>query len=485
MKFNNYSDLIHIILHSVIISFWNNFHLNALYIQNQKEDLMNKIKSILLLLMFCIAFSNPTRKQFSEAFVQTAKIGNPAVVSIVSEKTIKNNSQQFFSPFGYQFQNEDFTNQSLGSGVIIDAKSGYIVTNNHVVEDAKDIRVLLYDKTELDATIIGTDPLSDLAVIQVESTHLIQINTGTSENLEVGEWVVAIGSPFGLHLNHSVTAGIVSAVGRSDVISKLNFENFIQHDAAINPGNSGGALLNLDGELIGINTAIATGGRSRANAGVGFAIPIDQVKRVTEDLINEGIVSRGWLGVSIQNIDSNMGKALHLKKQTGVLISDVFSNSPAELGGLLPHDIIIAVNKKIVTNSSQLKNLVSAERPSEITTLKIIRNKKEQTLKVKLGARPNQKDLLSGDLNSQKKFDVLGFSVENHDDGVIIVDVEKQSNSRKQNIKRGDVIVAIGRNKISTTNIYNKIISNYSLGDIIMLRIIRSGNARYVAYELS
>ena len=277
----------------------------------------------------------------------------------------------------------------------------------------------------------------------------------------------------------------MSAVGRSDVISKLNFENFIQHDAAINPGNSGGALLNLDGELIGINTAIATGGRSRANAGVGFAIPIDQVKRVTEDLINEGIVSRGWLGVSIQNIDSNMGKALHLKKQTGVLISDVFSNSPAELGGLLPHDIIIAVNKKIVTNSSQLKNLVSAERPSEITTLKIIRNKKEQTLKVKLGARPNQKDLLSGDLNSQKKFDVLGFSVENHDDGVIIVDVEKQSNSRKQNIKRGDVIVAIGRNKISTTNIYNKIISNYSLGDIIMLRIIRSGNARYVAYELS
>ena len=187
MKYNNYSDLIQIILHSVIISFWNNFHLNALYIQNQKEDLMNKIKSILLLLMFCIAFSNPTRKQFSEAFVQTAKIGNPAVVSIVSEKTIKNNSQQFFSPFGYQFQNEDFTNQSLGSGVIIDAKSGYIVTNNHVVEDAKDIRVLLYDKTELDATIIGTDPLSDLAVIQVESTHLIQINTGTSENLEVGE----------------------------------------------------------------------------------------------------------------------------------------------------------------------------------------------------------------------------------------------------------------------------------------------------------
>lgn len=446
---------------------------------------MNKIKSILLLLTLCIAFSNPTRKQFSEAFVQTAKIGNPAVVSIVSEKIIKNNSQHFFSPFGNQSQNEDFTNQSLGSGVILDAKSGYIVTNNHVVEDANDIRVILYDKSELEATIIGTDPLSDLAIIQVESTHLIQIKTGTSQDLKVGEWVVAIGSPFGLHLNHSVTAGIVSAVGRSDVISKLNFENFIQHDAAINPGNSGGALLNLDGELIGINTAIATGGFSRANAGVGFAIPIDQVKRVTEDLINEGIVSRGWLGVSIQDIDTNMNKALNLKKQTGVLISDVFSNTPAEVGGLLPHDIIIAVNKKIVTNSSQLKNLISAERPSKITTLRIIRDMKEQTLKIKLGARPNQEVLLSGNLNSQKEFDVLGFSVENHDDGIIIVDVEKQSNPRKQNIKRGDIIVAIGRNEILNTNIYNKIISNYSLGDIIMLRIIRNGNARYVSYEIS
>ena len=446
---------------------------------------MNKIKSILLLLTLTIAFSNPTRKQFSEAFIQTATIANPAVVSIVSEKTIKNNYHQFFSPFGNQFQNEDFTNQSLGSGVILDSKLGYIVTNNHVVEDSDDIRVVLYDKTELDATIIGTDPLSDLAIIQVESSHLTQIKKGTSEDLKVGEWVVAIGSPFGLHLNHTVTAGIVSAVGRSDVISKLNFENFIQHDAAINPGNSGGALLNLDGELVGINTAIATGGFSRANAGVGFAIPIDQVKRITDDLITEGIVSRGWLGVSIQDIDTNRSRALNLNNKNGVLISDVFFNSPAEIGGLLHHDIIIEVNKNIVNNSSQLKNLVSAERPSKIISLKIIRDSKELTMKVKLGSRPNQEDLLSGNLNFQNQFDVLGLSVENHDDGVIIVDMVKNSNSNEQNIKQGDVIVAIGRNEISTTNIYNKIISRYSLGDIIMLRIIRNGNARYVAYEIS
>ena len=446
---------------------------------------MNKIKSILLLLTLTMAFSNPTRKQFSEAFVQTAKIGNPAVVSIISEKTINNNYHQFFSPFGNQFQNDDFTNQSLGSGVILDAKLGYIVTNNHVVEDADGIKVVLYDKTELDAIIIGTDPLSDLAIIQVESNHLTQITTGTSADLNVGEWVVAIGSPFGLQLNHTVTAGIISAVGRSDVISKLNFENFIQHDAAINPGNSGGALLNLDGELVGINTAIATGGFSRANAGVGFAIPIDQVKRVTIDLINDGKVSRGWLGVSIQDIDSNMEKVLHLDSHNGVLLSDVFTNSPAEKGGLLPHDIIMGINNKRVDNSAQLKNLISAERPEETISIKILRDSKKSTLEIKLGSRPSQKDLISGNLNSNDQFDILGFSVENHETGVIIIDVEKKSNSGKQNIKHGDIIVAIGRNVIQSVNTYNKTISKYSLGDIIMLRIIRNGNARYVAYEIS
>ena len=446
---------------------------------------MNKTKFTLLLLILTIAFSNPTRKQFSEAFVQTAEIGNPAVVSIISEKIIKNHYHNFFTPFGNQFHNEDFTNESLGSGVILNADMGYIVTNNHVVTDADDIKVVLFDKTELEAIIIGSDPLSDLAILQVKSKDLTQIKTGTSKDLKVGEWVVAIGSPFGLHLNHTVTAGIVSAVGRSDVISKLNFENFIQHDAAINPGNSGGALLNLDGELVGINTAIATGGGSRANAGVGFAIPIDQVNRVAKDLINDGIVSRGWLGISIQDIDSNMGKALRLEKNVGVLISDVFPDSPAEIGGLHPHDIITEINENIIKNSSQLKNLVSTERPLETIAVKRIRDNIQKTLIVQLGSRPDQDELYSINLNSEKDFDLLGFSVKNHDDGVIIVDISKTYESKSQNIKRGDIIVAIGREETSTTNIYNNIISNYSSGDIIMLRISRNGNARYVAYEIS
>ena len=446
---------------------------------------MTKVNYIPFLLIFTTLFSIPSRKEYSDAFVKTAKIGSPAVVSIISEKKISSDYHQFLMPFGDQFYDNDFKNQSIGSGVIIEAESGYIVTNNHVIEGADDIKVLLYDKTEVDATIIGTDPLSDLAVIQINSENLEQIKLGNSTELNVGEWVVAIGSPFGLKLNHTVTAGIVSAVGRTDVISRLNFEDFIQHDAAINPGNSGGALLNLDGELIGINTAIATDGFSRGNAGVGFAIPIDQVKRVTQDLINIGKVSRGWLGVAIQDIDSNMNKFLDLDDQKGVIVSDVFPNSPAEKGGLQPYDIIISINNNEINNSSQLKNTVSSERPSDKIKVIVIRENKAKTLTVKLGRRPDQEDLMAGRFNTEDQFDRLGLNVENHDDGVLIVDIDDQKKSIKQKLREGDIIVAIGKKAISSTENYNKIISDYNSGDIIMLRVIRNGNARYITYEIS
>jgi len=242
----------------------------------------------LIWITFLLAF--PSKQEFSEAFIKVASNGNPAVVSIVSEKVIEQHYNQFFSPFGDQFPQGESRGHSLGSGVIIDSDEGYIITNNHVIDDAEDIKVILYDKREVKGTIVATDPPSDLAVIKVDPNGLATVALGNSDQLSAGEWVVAIGSPFGLHLNHTVTAGIVSAVGRSSVMSRNNFEDFIQHDAAINPGNSGGALFNLDGELVGINTAIATDGFSRANAGVGFAIPINMVKRVMEDLISDGNV---------------------------------------------------------------------------------------------------------------------------------------------------------------------------------------------------
>ena len=278
---------------------------------------MKITKSITLIIFFAIILAYPTKKDFSEAFIQVAKKGNPTVVSIISEKNVNPNLHYFFDPFGDESPRNKNKGHSLGSGVIIDANKGYIVTNNHVVENSEEIKVVLFDKREIDAEIIATDPPSDIAVIKINSNALETIELGDSEKLEVGEWVVAIGSPFGLHLNHTVTAGIISAVGRNDVISQNTFEDFIQHDAAINPGNSGGGLFNLDGELIGINAAIATDGFSRANAGVGFAIPINMVKRIMEDLITDGQVTRGWLGVSIQNIDEGMAKALKLKNRNG------------------------------------------------------------------------------------------------------------------------------------------------------------------------
>ncbi|HJM96258.1 MAG TPA: trypsin-like peptidase domain-containing protein, partial [Candidatus Marinimicrobia bacterium] len=321
---------------------------------------MKYIKSLLPIVCIAVAFSYPTKKDFSDAFIKVAEAGNPAVVSIVSEKVIESSYHQFFDPFGDQFPRDEFKGHSLGSGVIIDTDEGYIVTNNHVIEDASEIKVVMLDKRELDAEIVATDPPSDLAVIRVNPEELSTVKLGDSDKLSVGEWVVAIGSPFGLHLNHTVTAGIVSAVGRNAVMSRNNFEDFIQHDAAINPGNSGGALFNLDGELVGINTAIATDGFSRANAGVGFAIPINMVKRVMEDLISDGKVTRGWLGVSIQDVDEGMAKALKLRDRNGAIISQVMKDSPAEDAGVKEQDVIIEVDGEKVNDSSNLKNLISS-----------------------------------------------------------------------------------------------------------------------------
>ena len=307
---------------------------------------MKLFKPFLPIICIVFTFAAPTRKEFSEAFIQVAENGNPAIVSIVSEKMVERSFHQFFGPFGDRFPQEKFKGHSLGSGVIIDADEGYIITNNHVIEDAEEIKVIMFDKREVKATIVAADPPSDLAVIKVDPGSLSTVELGNSDQLSVGEWVVAIGSPFGLHLNHTVTAGIVSAVGRSSVISRNNFEDFIQHDAAINPGNSGGGLFNLDGELVGINTAIATDGFSRANAGVGFAIPINMVKRVLEDLISEGKVTRGWLGVQIDNINEGLANALKLEDLNGAIITHVISGSPAEEAGVEEKDVIISVDVK-------------------------------------------------------------------------------------------------------------------------------------------
>ena len=446
----------------------------------------------LIWITFLLAF--PSKQEFSEAFIKVASNGNPAVVSIVSEKVIEQNYNQFFSPFGDQFPQGKSRGHSLGSGVIIDSDEGYIITNNHVIDDAEDIKVILYDKREVRGTIVATDPPSDLAVIKVDPNGLSTVALGNSDQLSVGEWVVAIGSPFGLHLNHTVTAGIVSAIGRSSVISRNNFEDFIQHDAAINPGNSGGALFNLDGELVGINTAIATDGYSRANAGVGFAIPINMVKRVMEDLISDGKVTRGWLGVQIQDVDEGMAKALQLNGWNGAIISQVIKNSPAEDAGVEKQDVIIAVNGVKVDDSSNLKNLISSGRPHDKTKLTLIRDGHEKKLTVTLGIRPGEKELAETYRYGEKLFDILGLRVETFENrdpknldyvnGVKIVEVKKDSPASDNNINRGDIITEMGKTSIKEKNAYDLELESYSKGNTIMLRIVRNGSPLYVAFEI-
>ena len=444
------------------------------------------MKKLFVLLFMGFLFSYPNKNDFNELFIKVSQQGSPSVVSILSEKTEQYINPFFFDPFGNSdpFEPQERKSQGIGSGVIIDKKKGHILTNNHVVDDANEIKVILFDKRELEAEILGTDPLSDLAVLKVDADDLEQATMGDSDNLEIGEWVIAIGSPFGLHLNHTVTCGIVSAKGRSDVISRANFENFIQHDAAINPGNSGGALFDLNGDLIGINTAIATDGFSKSNAGVGFAIPINQAKRVMEDLINGGQVLRGYLGVMIQDLDENKAKVLGLEDKKGAFISMVVEDGPADKGGLKEKDVIISLNSKPIESSNQLRNDVSTLRPGETAVFSIVRNELLQSISVVLGQRPDENSI--GDSYKQKtKYDLLGLIIEDIDnEGVKIIDINSKGEAYSNNIRKNDVINEINRVEIKNSEDYYEEIKKYSKGDVIMLRIVRSGNNIYEAFEI-
>ena len=445
------------------------------------------MKKLLTLFMFTFVFGSPSKNDFNKLFIKVSQEGSPTVVSIVSEKTEKYINPFFFDPFGNSdpFSPQERKSQGLGSGVIIDKDKGHILTNNHVIDEANEVKVILYDKREIEAEVLGTDPLSDLAVLKIDADNLVEAKIGNSDNLEIGEWVIAIGSPFGLHLKHTVTSGIVSAKGRSDVISRANFENFIQHDAAINPGNSGGALFDLNGDLIGINTAIATDGYSRSNAGVGFAIPINQAKRVMEDLINGGEVLRGYLGVMIQDLDENKAKVLGLNDKKGAFVTMVVEDGPAGKAGIKEKDVIISLNSKPIEDSNQLRNDVSTMRPGETAIFSVIRDELMQSISVILGKRPGE-NTISNSYEKQNKYDLLGLKVDENQngDGVTIIDLDAEGEAYKNNLRKNDVINEINRTTIKNTDDYYSEIKNYSSGDVVMVRIIRNGQNIYEAFEI-
>ena len=386
--------------------------------------------------------------------------------------------KDFFDKFFEQDQQREFRQRSLGSGFIID-KQGTVVTNNHVVEDADEIRVILKDGQEFDAEVLGRDANTDLALIKIKvEKDLPTLQLGSSASLEVGQWVVAIGSPFGLE--HTVTAGIVSAKGR--VIGSGPYDDFIQTDASINPGNSGGPLINLQGEVVGINTAIIAGGQ-----GIGFAIPIDLARGVIEQLRQAGEVTRGWLGVAIQNLSEELAEYYGADDRKGVLVTEVFPGDPADKAGIRAGDIILAVEGQQVAASRDLTRLIADLAVGQTVGVKILREGREKSLRVKIAKRDEGQLAAGGEEVPREEgdADALGirvgeitseiarrFNLEN-EQGVVVMGVESGSPGEVAGVQLGDVIQEINHQKVGTPDDYNRLVAKSAKGGTLQFFIMR------------
>ena len=420
----------------------------------------------------------------------------PAVVNITAKKKVSQRSSygyggipdEMLERFGIPREFREMPQQkreatSYGSGFIL--KDNYIMTNFHVVEDSTDVTVSLSDRREFSAEVIGVDPLSDLAVLEVKGRNLPTVDVGNSDDLKVGDWVIAIGSPFSF--DFSVTAGIVSAKGRSIQNNNIgNYVPFLQTDVAINPGNSGGPLFNLDGEVVGINSQIYS--RSGGYQGLAFAIPINVAIDVAEQIITNGEVARGYLGVRMSEVDSDLADALGMKKPYGALINDVEEGESADEAGLMPGDVIIEFDKKEIKFSSDLPHVVGQIKPETKAFAKIIRDGEEMTLEFKLGELPVNKESFIP-AKTQSSSDPIGLKVADIDrdnpsmanmpDGVIVSRVNPNSPASGK-VNRGDVITMIQykgkKYEVVDVNSFNEALDNFSSGNKIAIHLIRSGN---------
>ena len=461
-------------------------------------------KSLTIILFLSLSFSqNAILKQFSDQFADIAEKVNPAVVTILTEKKIDISQSNRSSPqedlFRYYFnqpRQREYKTSALGSGVIVDSRKGYIITNNHVVEDVDEITVRLLDKSEYEASIIGKDPKSDLAVIQIKASGLRDIVLGDSDKLRVGEWVIAVGSPFSANLSHTVTAGIVSAKGRGNIIQGDIYEDFIQTDAAINPGNSGGALLNSTGDLIGINTAIYSNGYfDRGNQGVGFAIPSNMVKKVMSDLINYGEVVRSYIGVQIQPVNDTAAKALDLKSRNGALVANVIDDGPADNAGIETGDVIVEFDGIKIQSVDHLRNNVSSSKPDKYYNLSLIRNGKKKSFRVKLAKMPNDDQLamstqsesaseLGIEVSSLNRINRQEFDIKDKDTGVLVTQIFQNTPADDAGIRVGDLITRVGSRRCSSVKQFDDLVRNSKRRGMLMLHIKRDGNAQYVTLDL-
>jgi serine protease Do len=438
----------------------------------------------------------------NKSFTQIVSNISPSVVNISTKRKMVPSAgsflndplYDFFSPFGGEENRDKRNHQSLGSGVIV-TKDGYIITNYHVIENADEIKVTLYDKAVTSGTIIGVDPKTDMAVVKIEADDLPAIEWGNSDTLRVGEFILAIGNPFGL--SHTVTMGIISAVGRANV-GIADYEDFIQTDAAINPGNSGGPLVNISGKIVGINTAIFS--RSGGYQGIGFAVPSNMAKRVLDQLISRGKVIRGWIGVSIQDLTMELATNFGLNNTGGALVSDIIEGSPAEKAGLKRGDVIVSFNRKKVESVSLLRNMVAQSMIGSECGIKIMRNKKIKDLKVRIMELPKEytetvpeltreemkKEVLAGITVVQLSRDIarqLGLGAS--EKGVVIVHVEPGSSADDASLRKGDVLQEIDGHVIVSLDDFNRVASTIRDTDDIILFINRNGRKFFLALKAS
>ena len=441
------------------------------------------VLTVLLLLTYTIQAALPTALLSRDGVPTLAPMLEkvlPTVVNIEVQATVRARQQ---SPFPFPF--DDFFNMpnrphepqkkrrsGTGSGVIIDAAKGHIVTNNHVIAQADTIFVKLQDGNRYEATVVGADPDTDIAVLEIEADNLTAITIGDSEKLRVGDFVIAIGNPFGL--SHSVTSGIVSGLSRSN-LGIESYEDFIQTDASINPGNSGGALIDLNGRLIGINTAIL--GPSGGNIGIGFAIPINMVNDISEQILTYGEVRRGLLGVKVQSLTPDLADAFDIEQTRGAVIVEVEPDSPADGAGIEPGDVILAVNGRAVDGASDMRNYIGLLRAGTNVSIKILRDKKEKTLMAVITER--KKTILNGKKFSLHLDDVLLQAV-NQDtapykkSGILIKDIKPNSTAFGYGLRKGDLIVAVNRQRVKNFSDLENVMDNERALLLNLQRGIRS-----------
>lgn len=464
------------------------------------KTMMRLTQSIVLLV--CLCASGLLVAGELPDFQEIVKKNSPAVVKIIVEQSAKRTSAgqpgpeeipEYLRRF-FEFRGAPPSQRQrmgMGSGFII-SNDGYILTNNHVVEGADSVLVRMNDRREFDAQVIGTDPRSDLALLRIEAKGLPVLKLATHDDLGVGEWVLAIGSPFGL--DYSVTAGIVSAKGRSLPTERNeNYVPFIQTDVAINPGNSGGPLFNLKGEVVGVNSQIFT--RSGGSIGLSFAIPASVARNVVAQLKADGRVTRGWLGVSIQDVDKNLADSFGLKRPRGALIAEVSDDSPAASAGLRTGDVIINFDGKEISTSADLPHVVGLIAPGTSVPAKIVRNKKRKTLQVEVGGldandgytlaagtvdegRGGRLGLLIEDVSAEslERFGING--------GVVVREVIPGSVGAEAGIRVGDVITLIDNSPIKSSAAFATVVDKLKGGGSVPLRLIRRGSPLFIGLKL-